>query len=187
MDEVFISYAREDGDVARKLAEQLWAAGLEPWLDEERLQPGQDWAKEVETAISRAKAVLLVLSCSSDATRPWVSREWQAILQRSWEAPETRLVPVLLDNIDLPTFLKDRVPLDLRNRDPESFDATVFRRLLSMHHIAAPLDDPSSTQATDRFKHIRGIIESSTEPPDSSEPPDLSTGEASSDSSIGDV
>ena len=43
---VFISYAREDSDAAKRLKKDLKDAGLNPWLDKEELLPGQNWLPE---------------------------------------------------------------------------------------------------------------------------------------------
>src|SRR5215212_3937937 len=43
---VFIIYALEDREVARRLTEQLAAEGFNPWLDIDELKPGQRWKKE---------------------------------------------------------------------------------------------------------------------------------------------
>ena len=48
---VFIAYVREDYAAAAKLYEALEAAGLQPWLDAEKLLPGQNWRGCVERAI----------------------------------------------------------------------------------------------------------------------------------------
>ncbi len=48
---VFISYAREDYKIARKLYHDLRKAGVKPWLDEEDLLPGKKWKVEIEKAI----------------------------------------------------------------------------------------------------------------------------------------
>ena len=54
MNHIFISYAREDRDVARKLYNRLKQEGFNPWLDQENIVPGQDWEKEIRKAIKEA-------------------------------------------------------------------------------------------------------------------------------------
>jgi hypothetical protein len=39
---VFISYAREDQEIAKRLYEDLKRTGVEPWIDCHELIPGQD-------------------------------------------------------------------------------------------------------------------------------------------------
>jgi hypothetical protein len=40
---IFISYAREDLETAKKLRDDLEKAGIKTWLDKEDLLPGQKW------------------------------------------------------------------------------------------------------------------------------------------------
>ena len=40
---VFISHASEDNSAAKRLTKRLKDDGFAPWLDLERLLPGQDW------------------------------------------------------------------------------------------------------------------------------------------------
>jgi hypothetical protein len=42
---VFICYAREDKEIAKKLYYDLKHSGIEPWIDMENLLPGQKWRK----------------------------------------------------------------------------------------------------------------------------------------------
>src|ERR1019366_9114554 len=60
---VFISYARPDGDFARRLAFDLERANIPVWIDAEALIPGTpDWEGEIRKAISEAYAVLILAS-----------------------------------------------------------------------------------------------------------------------------
>jgi len=49
---VFISYAREDAEIARRIYRDLKALGAQPWLDTEALLPGQKWSQQVATCLS---------------------------------------------------------------------------------------------------------------------------------------
>lgn len=61
----FISYSREDSEFARRLAEDLKAAGTSVWLDQLDIAPGQRWAKAVEDALNDCPRMLVILSPSS--------------------------------------------------------------------------------------------------------------------------
>lgn len=50
----FISYAREDREVAILLHAELVAAGSEPWLDAVNLIPGEDWPFAIDRALAEA-------------------------------------------------------------------------------------------------------------------------------------
>jgi hypothetical protein len=71
---IFLSYSHRDRPIMREVRDALRRLGWEVWMDE-NLKPGTpSWKDEVEQAIERAQAVVVILS--PDAKRsPWVERE----------------------------------------------------------------------------------------------------------------
>ncbi|MCI4663891.1 MAG: SUMF1/EgtB/PvdO family nonheme iron enzyme [Neomegalonema sp.] len=59
MADVFISYAHDDKEQARKLAEEIRATGLTVWWDRDLL-PAQDWRKVIQQEIDDAHAVVVL-------------------------------------------------------------------------------------------------------------------------------
>src|SRR5688572_29430341 len=59
---VFISYVRDNIDVVEKLAGDLRTAGVEVWLDRERIKPGQRWKDAIRNAI---RSGALFIACFS--------------------------------------------------------------------------------------------------------------------------
>jgi hypothetical protein len=59
---IFISYAHRDG---AGLPHDLQAFNFDVWLHRLRLRAGDTWAKEVETALGRARVVLALRSDGS--------------------------------------------------------------------------------------------------------------------------
>ena len=60
---VFISYAREDIEAARRI--YLFLASIEefsPWIDQENLRPGENWEQAIFTAINESRLFILLLS-----------------------------------------------------------------------------------------------------------------------------
>ena len=66
---IFVSYAREDREIARQLYDAMKRAGLEPWLDVEDLLPGQLWKTEIRQAIQESQFFVAVLSSSAISKR----------------------------------------------------------------------------------------------------------------------
>ena len=64
MTDVFISYAREDQELARALATELEAAGYTTWWDTE-LRSGEDFYEVILSALSTAKAAIVIWSTHS--------------------------------------------------------------------------------------------------------------------------
>lgn len=94
MADIFISYASEDRARVRPLAEALAERGFNIWWDRS-LAAGQDYASIIERELRAAKAVIVVWTQSS-ALSTFVRDE------AGRARDEGRLVPVLLDRVQLP-------------------------------------------------------------------------------------
>ncbi len=44
---LFLSYAREDLEIAKKIYDDLTDKGVNVWLDDDALLPGQNWRNEI--------------------------------------------------------------------------------------------------------------------------------------------
>ena len=47
---IFIAYVHEDAEIALRLYRDLKAHGLAPWMDSQKLLPGQNWPREIGRA-----------------------------------------------------------------------------------------------------------------------------------------
>jgi predicted nucleotide-binding protein len=118
MADLFVSYARSDSPVVRKVIRALEQEGLSVWYDAANLEAGQDWAREIEGALKSARAIVAFLSKNSVQSL-WVTREIQHALQN-----KVRLIPVLLpgaDWADLPVELRHIHALNLNTFPKATF------------------------------------------------------------------
>lgn len=80
---VFISYAHEDRYIALPLFERLHAAGVNVWLDENKLEGGAEYEQHIRHAINNCKVFMPILSSQikadliSKLDNRWYRREWQ--------------------------------------------------------------------------------------------------------------
>lgn len=111
----FLSHNSRDKSQARHLAEQLRAAGLSVWLDEEHLPLGRPWQPELEAAIRGARAVLVLIG--AHGLGPWEHKEMRMAVNLATQI-EMPVIPVLASNAppssELPAFLLDLTGVDLR-------------------------------------------------------------------------
>lgn len=106
---VFLCHASQDKPVVRELYQRLLAEGwIEPWLDEEKLLPGQDWDMEIEKAVEAADAVIVCLSSNSVTKEGYVQRELRFVLDIADYKPEETVfvIPVRLDDCPAPRRLR---------------------------------------------------------------------------------
>ena len=101
---IFLAHAREDKPQIRKLYADLKARGLDPWLDEFDLMPGQIWKVEIPKAISQAGMFLACLSSRSVEKIGYVQNEFRLALSAFGERPpgSIYLIPIRLDDCDVP-------------------------------------------------------------------------------------
>ena len=72
--QVFLSYAYEDGELACRLADDLRAAGLRVWIAPESIQPGETFSKAIDRGL-RESGIFIVLLSPDAASSLWVEDE----------------------------------------------------------------------------------------------------------------
>lgn len=104
---VFISYAVEDMESAKKLNEDLKRAGISTWFDKESLLPGQNWPLTIINAIKECRYFLTLLSSRSVTKRGFINKELKKALNIFEEFPESDIyiIPIRLDPC-FPTYNK---------------------------------------------------------------------------------
>ena len=107
---VFLAYAKEDRSEVRKLYEALQEAGFEPWMDEEKLLPGQNWPRAIQRAIELSDFFLICFSRRSVAKRGFFQAELRYALDVAACVPleEIFLVPLRLTDCEVPAQIARR-------------------------------------------------------------------------------
>ena len=80
--DVFVSYARADGEQVRRLAENLHQSGLEVFFDEWEVGPGDVLVHQLDRGLLSAKNGLVVVTPAA-LSRPWVLEEYAAMVTRA--------------------------------------------------------------------------------------------------------
>jgi hypothetical protein len=97
---VFLSYASQDTEAARKICEALRAAGIEVFLDQSELRGGDVWDQKIRREIHDCALFIPVISAHTASRREGYFRlEWDLADQRSHMIARDRafIVPVCLD------------------------------------------------------------------------------------------
>lgn len=100
---IFISYAREDSEVALRLYQDLSRSGYMPWIDQKSIVPGKSWKEEVSAAIWESRYFILLLSSNSVGKRGYCQKEVRVALEAFDEFPpgDIFIIPVRLDNCEV--------------------------------------------------------------------------------------
>jgi formylglycine-generating enzyme required for sulfatase activity len=119
---VFLCHSPADKPAVRELYQRLCADGVEAWLAEENLLPGQDWQREIPRAVRQSHAVIVCLSKGSINQAGYLHKEIKFALDVADEQPEDAifLIPLKLEDCDLPDRLSRWQPVNLLS--PAGYD-----------------------------------------------------------------
>jgi len=110
---VFISYSHEDRSYVDRLAGNLIANNVHVWVDRWELRVGDSILNRIQEALQESSALIVVLSKSSVASE-WCKKEITAGLLRELEERRVVVLPALLEDCDIPLFLRDKLYADFR-------------------------------------------------------------------------
>lgn len=151
MARVFLSHARADKPAVRRIAEDLRAAGHQPWLDDDEIRIGQSIPATVEAALRGADFVVICLSKAA-ATRGWIEAKRDAALMKQFRDRKERILPVRLDDVEPPYLIASLACVD-RFPDPVSFERGVARLTRSIAAYQADADPGVAPPEVKRHPH----------------------------------
>ena len=131
----FLCHASQDKPAVRDLYQRLLTENwIDPWLDEEKLLPGQDWNLEIENAVETSDAVIVCVSNVSVAKEGYVQKELRQVLDIALEKLQGSIfvIPVRLDDCSLPRQIRDRQALDFF---PDDRRDAAFKKLVASLNI----------------------------------------------------
>jgi TIR domain len=101
---VFLCHASQDKPRVRDLYQLLIEIGVDAWLDEEKLIPGQLWEGEIRKALRSSDAVVVCLSRSSLTKTGYIQKEIRQVLDVADEYPEEAifLIPARFEDCAMP-------------------------------------------------------------------------------------
>lgn len=137
---IFISYSHADRQFVAKLASDLLKQRIRVWWDEWEIKVGDSLLQKIQEGISTSSYLGVVLSPNS-VNSAWVQEELNTALVRQLKEKRVVVLPILLQDCQIPPFLMDKFYADFRT-DYESGLANLVRSL-----------EPPNTQS-----HGRGNI-----------------------------
>jgi hypothetical protein len=107
---IFIAYVEEDLLEARRLCEALRSRGCAPWLDKDKLLPGQNWPRAIERAIETSDAFIACFSKRSISKRGQFQSELRYALDCALQLPldQAFFMPVRLERCTIPHSIANR-------------------------------------------------------------------------------
>ena len=112
---VFISYARVDAEFALRLAKDLRSAGINIWLDQLDITPGDRWDRAVEAALRDCPCFLIILSPASVASHNVMDEVSFGLEQNK------RILPVRYQDCEVPFRMRRLQRIDFTGDYSNSF------------------------------------------------------------------
>ena len=110
---VFLSHNASDKPTALRLAAQLRLVGTDVWLDDWEVKPGDSIPGKVNEALAVVDTVVVLWSEDAAASR-WVGAELDTALARRLAEDDLRVIPIRIDDAELPPLLRPIRWLSLR-------------------------------------------------------------------------
>lgn len=132
MVKVFLSHSSKDKAEVRRLAIDLREQGVDVWLDEWEIGIGDSISRRIDEGLHKADFLAIWLT-ESAVSSGWVDREWRAKFEEEISSNRTIVLPLLADEVPLPTLLRDKRYADFR----EDY-AYGLSQLLSVSGLTAP-------------------------------------------------
>jgi eukaryotic-like serine/threonine-protein kinase len=141
---IFLSYASQDAEAARRIADALRQGGLEVWFDQSELRGGEAWDASIRRQIKNCRLFLPVISTNTEGREEgYFRREWNLAVGRTLDMADDTpfLVPVVIDTTR-----------DADARVPEKFREVQWTRL------------PGGETHPGFVDRVRGLMSGGTQP-----------------------
>jgi len=118
---IFLSYASQDAEAARRICDALRAAGLEVWFDQSALRGGDAWDASIRRQIKECALFVPIISANTQAREEgYFRREWNLAVNRTMDMADDKafLLPIVIDATS-----------DANARIPEKFREVQWTRL----------------------------------------------------------
>ena len=119
---IFLSHSSADKAFITKLAIDLRHLGHDVWLDEWDILIGESIPRKIAAGLTDCDFVAVALSRASVASQ-WVENEWHA---KYWDEVNSKMIavlPILIDDCDIPILLKTKKYVDFRHSYTRALEA----------------------------------------------------------------
>lgn len=110
---IFLCHASADKWIVRRVFDDLTDLKHAVWLDEFEIRAGDSIVGKINEALGRCVYVVVFLSKNAQGSQ-WVKREWHSSISRSLSGVTIKLIPVLIEDCEIPELLHDIKYADFR-------------------------------------------------------------------------
>lgn len=125
---VFLSHSSKDKPFVSRLATDLKSKGVPVWFDQWELKVGDSLSERIERGISQSGWLAIVVSKNS-SNSDWVQKELRAAQARELRDKSVFVLPIIIDDCEIPLFLLDKLYADFRASYDQGLEALLKRVL----------------------------------------------------------
>lgn len=152
---IFISYSHEDHGYATLIEQQLARAGHTVWQDSKKVRAGDNILTKINEGMKAADALIVIVSKNSLNSK-WVMNEFSALAFGDISNNRRRIIPVLIDNSSIPSYLSNYLYLDFST----SVDSGLQRLLAALDTESTVKDRDPPYRLKKKFETNERQIES---------------------------
>jgi hypothetical protein len=104
---VYLSHSRLDKEIVERLADDLRAAGVKVWIDDDLIKVGQVIPEEIQNGITSSDYVVVWLTKNAIESG-WVKREWMPKYMDEISNNKISVLTCLAEDCDIPELLKSK-------------------------------------------------------------------------------
>lgn len=154
MSSIFLSHSSKDKAFVNRLATDLRRLGYYVWTDDAEIKVGDSLIQKIGRGIDRVAYVGAVISHNS-VTSDWVAKELDIAMNQEIEGRRVKVLPLLLEDVELPGFLKGKRYADFRDERKYGESLMEIRKRLD----EAPLTESgySPGEASDMAQQLKKL------------------------------
>jgi len=145
----FISHSGKDKQFAQRLAGALRERGIEIWTDEFSLKVGDNILEKIQAGLHSSDSIIPLLSKNYVASKR-AMRELSFVSTKAVTEKSIRIIPVLLEDCDVPVFLRDRLYADFRHEFDRPFEMLLASLL--EERASEEVETPARSMRAERGK-----------------------------------
>lgn len=110
---IFLSHSSKDKPFVEKLAKDILRLDIEVWLDKWEMKVGDSLFDKIEEGLETSDYLIIILSKNS-VNSSWVRKELNAFLCDEILSKSVKVLPVLIDDCNIPIFIREKLYADFR-------------------------------------------------------------------------
>ncbi len=154
--DLFLSYAISDREIVRNIADRLRDTGLRVWVDFWQIQAGDLIGKAIDDGLDSSRVLVSCISTQALKSE-WAQMEIHCFRFRDPTNKNRRFIPLLLDDCELPSSIRQFANIDWRAKSETAFAQLVAACSGGRDQRSPDLIEPSPNKSIGKRSSLRGL------------------------------